>query len=48
MTTDFYCYNSYMDESNGIWGFSYLNLVRSYRYLQQVLVQEGLHPRTRA
>ena len=43
-----YCCNSYMDESNGIRKFAPLNLAHSCRYLQRVLVQGGLSPRTRA
>ena len=40
--------NSYMNESNGIQKFLSLYLTHSCRYLQRVLVQGGLHPRTHA
>ena len=41
-----YCCNSCMDESNGIRKFAFPNLAHSCRYLQLVLVEGGLPPRT--
>ena len=44
-----YCCNGYyMDESNGIQKFASLGLAHSCRYLQRVLVYEGLPPGTHA